>query len=114
VSKYLAKGGELELGGDGFSSRDLEGWPSRMFSRKKLKRALAALTESEQRELTQWALHDRRWSRAPEKLLARARAAAERRGPPVGFTVPNRMGADRSRSVRRAGAPVVATAGAPR
>jgi len=114
VSKYLAKGGELELGGDGFSDRGLEGWPSRMFSRKKLERALAALTESEQRELTEWALHDRRWSRAPVELLARARVAAERRGRPVGFTVPNRMGADRRGSARRAGVPVARAAGAPR
>jgi len=95
VSKYLAKGGELELGGDGFSDRDLEGWPPRMFSRNKLAWARAAFTESEWRELIEWALRDRRPSRRPVELLARARVAVERRGRPVGFTVPNRMGADR-------------------
>jgi hypothetical protein len=74
-AKYVLKGGELELGvGVDQSSR----WPLRVMARRKLGRALAALTPVERAELVEWALRDRRPSRRPGELLERARAGAER------------------------------------
>ena len=75
VAKYVAKGGEIDLGGDGMSRPDAAGWPSRTFSRGKVRAALAGLTAEERAELMHWVEHDGRPSTRPAALLERAKAA---------------------------------------
>ncbi|MBI1799856.1 MAG: hypothetical protein HYR73_09250 [Candidatus Eisenbacteria bacterium] len=79
VSKYIAKGGEVDLEDCGVTQRRrLASWPPRVYSQSKYRRAVGVLSAAEQQQLMDWATRDRRPSTRPDELLARARAAAER------------------------------------
>lgn len=77
VAKYVTKGGEIDMGGDGIPEGVRVTWPHRTYSRGKVRAALAGLTEAERDELMRWVETDRRPSTRPDALLSRARAAVE-------------------------------------